>query len=289
MIILFGSKGYVGSEFVRQLNEKKLPVFFWPNSHKTTFQDLENWYDDAGLPMIGAAINAAGYTGKPNVDACEINKEATIHGNIVFPQILTDWCMLNDIPLGHVSSGCIYQGKKSDGSGFTEEDEPNFSWAQNNCSFYSGTKALGEKVVSKWEKNYIWRLRIPFDEYDGPRNYISKMLKYQRLMSAENSISHKAEFVSACIESITKQIPYGTYNVTNTGYITTELLIKKLENTLAKDKKFELISEEELHSTVVKTPRSSCVLDNSKLLNAGIKMRSADEALNSCLANWKPA
>ena len=289
MIILFGSNGYIGSEFARQLEAAKIPAFFWPDSHKTTFADLERWYEEAGYPLIGAVINAAGYTGKPNVDACELNKEAAVHGNVVFPQILTDWCTLNDIPLGHVSSGCIYQGTKPDGSGFTEEDEPNFSWNQNNCSFYSGTKTLGEKVVSRWEKHYIWRLRIPFDENDGPRNYISKMMKYPKILQAENSISHKTEFVRACIETINKKVPYGIYNITNTGTITTEQLVKKLQNTIAKDQKFELINEDELYANFAKTPRSNCILDNSKLLNAGIKMRTVDEALDNCLANWKKA
>jgi len=46
MIILFGSNGYIGSEFKKQLTELKLPVFYWPNSHKTTFQDLEKWYEE---------------------------------------------------------------------------------------------------------------------------------------------------------------------------------------------------------------------------------------------------
>ena len=42
MIILFGSTGYIGSEFKRQLEELKLPFFCWPNTSKTTFADLEN-------------------------------------------------------------------------------------------------------------------------------------------------------------------------------------------------------------------------------------------------------
>jgi UDP-glucose 4,6-dehydratase len=286
MIILFGSSGYIGSEFKKQLAELKLPVFLWPNAHKTTFADLEKWYDEAGYPLIGAVINAAGYTGKPNVDACELNKEATIHGNIVWPQILTDWCMLNDIPLAHVSSGCIYEGKRADGNPFTEEDVPNFSFAQNNCSFYSGTKVIGEQVVKKWEKHYIWRLRIPFEEFDNSRNYISKILKYERLLDAENSVSNKQEFVSACIQTITKEVPYGTYNVTNGGYITTKSVVEKFKNTIAKGKTFTFVGEDEFYKNVVKTPRSNCVMSNEKLLSTGIKMRTADEAFDHCINNW---
>lgn len=287
MIILFGSNGYIGAEFKKQITELKLPVFYWPNSHRTTFQDLEKWYDEAGYPLIGAVINAAGYTGKPNVDVCELNKADTIHGNIIFPQILTDWCALNDIPLGHVSSGCIYQGRREDGLPFNEKDEPNFTFDKNNGSFYSGTKAVGEKIVSTWEKSYIWRLRIPFEEYNNSRNYITKMLNYSKILQSENSISNKQEFVSACIQTLLKKVPYGIYNVTNTGYITTDKLVEKLKNTIAKDKKFELIDEKELYENFVRTRRSNCVMDNNKLLATGIHMRSVDEAIDYCLENWK--
>ena len=287
MIILFGSSGYIGSEFKRQLEERKLPFFCWPNSSKTTFVDLEKWYDAYGYPIIDVVINAAGYTGKPNVDACESNKEDTLHGNVLWPQILTDWCILNDIPLGHVSSGCIYQGRRSDGNPFTEEDEPNFTWEKNNGSFYSGTKSIGEKVIRKWEKNYIWRLRIPFEENNNSRNYISKMLKYEKLLQAENSISNKQEFVSVCLQTILKKVPYGIYNVTNTGYITTSKLVDKLKNTIAKDKKFTLINENELYANFATARRSNCIMDNSKLLSTGIKIRDVDESLDYCLNNWK--
>ena len=90
------------------------------------------------------------------------------------------------------------------------------------------------KVVSKWNKSYVWRLRIPFEENNNSRNYISKMLKYEKLLQAENSISNKHEFVSACIQTILKKVPYGIYNITNTGYITTDMLVHKLKNTIAR-------------------------------------------------------
>lgn len=286
MIILFGATGYIGSEFKKQLAELKLPVFIWPNAKKTTFKDLELWYEEAGYPLIGAVINAAGYTGKPNVDSCEIHKADTIHGNIVWPQILTDWCILNDIPLGHVSSGCIYEGRRSDGKPFTEEDEPNFSFDYNNSSFYSGTKVIAENIVKKHDKHYIWRLRIPFEEYDNSRNYISKILKYEKLLDAENTVSNKQEFVSACIQTIQKEVPYGTYNVANGGYITTKSVAEKLKSTIAKDKTFTFVEEGEFYKNIVKTPRSNCVMSNEKLLSTGIKMRTADEALDYCINNW---
>lgn len=284
MIILFGGNGYIGSEFKSQLNKKQIPFINYENARKTTFGQLQTLIKHNKISHV---INAAGYTGKPNVDACEINKDETFYGNVLWPQILNNWCALNDIVFGHVSSGCIYTGKRADGSGFTEEDEPNFTFKQNNCSFYSGTKALAENNITAYPKHYIWRLRIPFEENDNPRNYLSKMLKYPKLLQAENSISNKQEFVNACIESIEKNIPFGIYNIVNSGYITTEKLVEKLKLTTGKNKEFHLINDNELYKNYAKTPRSNCVMNNSKLLSTGIKMSSVDESLDWCLKNWK--
>ena len=97
MIILFGGNGYIGSEFKRQLDKKQIPFFNWDISRKTTFSQLQTFVK---YNKISHVINAAGYTGKPNVDACEINKDETFQGNVLWPQILTNWCEVNDIVLG---------------------------------------------------------------------------------------------------------------------------------------------------------------------------------------------
>ena len=57
-------------------------------------------------------INAAGYTGKPNVDACEIARADTLQATRSCPQTIAHACAAAGIPWGHVSSGCIYSGAK---------------------------------------------------------------------------------------------------------------------------------------------------------------------------------
>ena len=63
-------------------------------------------------------INAAGYTGKPNVDACEIHRADTLQGNTIFPVMVAHACAAQGVPFGHVSSGCIYAGAKIAGLGW---------------------------------------------------------------------------------------------------------------------------------------------------------------------------
>ncbi|MDG2256713.1 MAG: dTDP-4-dehydrorhamnose reductase, partial [Opitutaceae bacterium] len=84
-----------------------------------------------------------------------------------------------------------------------------------------------------------------------------------------------------------KQVPFGIYNVTNPGSVTTsevvDLIIKHGVNN--KDYKF-FDNEEEFMAKAAKTPRSNCVLDTSKLEEVGIKMRPVHDALDWSLQNW---
>jgi dTDP-4-dehydrorhamnose reductase len=284
MILLFGSTGYIGSEFKKQLNDRNIDFICCPSAKTMTMEKLKKFYSDLNLKKITCVINAAGYVGKPNVDKCEFEKEDTIHGNILFPQMITDMCSIYDIPILHISTGCIYDGSMN----FTEKDEPNLRFNLNNCSFYSGTKVVAEKVVSSFEKHWICRIRIPFENVNNPRNYISKLLNYDCLIDVENSMSNKCEFVSICIDIINNKIEYGIYNITNTGSITTKEVCEYIQKYKLTNKTFKFFKNENefYDSGIVTAKRSNCTLDNSKLLNTGITISNIHESIEKSIANW---
>ena len=286
-VLLLGP-GFVGGRFAEHLAARGV-----------TFHALRRHVVDYTVPARLKAyletyrpsfvINAAGYTGKPNVDACEDAKSETLLGNAVLPGIIRDACEQTETPWGHVSSGCIFTGRRSDGSAFTEEDRPNFSFLQGNSSYYSGTKALGEESLSGASQCYIWRLRIPFDNRDSPRNYLSKLMRYDRLLDAENSISHLDDFVDACLRSWLQNAPFGTYNIVNPGTITTRGVVEKIRAHGLIDRQVSYFeSEEEFMRIAARAPRSNCALSSQKLVDAGIAMRPAAEALDDALARWIP-
>ncbi len=205
----------------------------------------------------------------------------------MLPGTIRAACEAAGVPWGHVSSGCIYTGTRPDGTGFTENDSPNFSFRTNNCSFYSGTKALGEECLQDAENTYIWRLRIPFNHVDSPRNYLSKLLNYAWLLDATNSISHLNEFVRACWETWTRRVPYGIYNVTNPGAVTTREVVDHLKRELKIDRAFQFFpSERAFMERAAKTPRSNCVMDCTKLMQSGIKMSEVHDAIVMSLRQW---
>ncbi len=289
MIYLLGGSGYVGHAYQALLSRKGIPFRNLRRAeldytHGTTLRDALLRDKPEFL------INAAGYTGKPNVDACELHKHACLFGNAVLPGIIAEACTAAGVPWGHVSSGCIYTGARPDGSGFTETDAPNFSFRTNNCSFYSGSKALGEEVLAGQPNVYIWRLRIPFNQVDNPRNYLTKLLRYQRLLEATNSISQLEEFVAATFACWEKRVPFGTYNVTNPGQVTTHEVVDFIKRSGVSNKEFSFFKDEgEFMHIAAKTPRSNCVMDSTKLAKAGITMTEVHEAVARDLRNWQKA
>ncbi|HKB57410.1 MAG TPA: sugar nucleotide-binding protein, partial [Lacunisphaera sp.] len=235
-------------------------------------------------------INAAGYTGKPNVDACELHKSECLMGNAVLPGTIAAACADAGVPWGHVSSGCIFSGARPDGAGFTETDTPNFTFRTNHCSFYSGTKALGEEVLARFPDVYLWRLRIPFNQVDNPRNYLSKLMRYPRLLAATNSISQLDEFAAASLACWERRVPFGTYNVTNPGHVTTHEIVGLIQKTGVSARKFEFFADEtEFMRTAAKTPRSNCVMNSAKLTATGIKLTEVHEAVERDLRRWVKA
>lgn len=284
-LAILGSTGYVGGALKKYCIANQVPYVVFGRSESTNAESLRKAIDTSGADHL---INCAGYTGKPNVDACELHKMECLEGNGVLPGIVRQGCEMAGIPWGHVSSGCIYTGRRPDGDGFSEQDSPNFSFRQNNCSFYSGCKALGEELLAGAENCYVWRLRIPFENTANPRNYLQKVMSYPKLLDAENSLSNLHEFVTACVDSFRLEIPYGVYNLTNPGSVTTRQIVEMIHRKGVSSKAFEFFqNEEEFMKQAAKTPRSNCVLDSSKAIQAGLLLRDVKDSLLDSLERWQ--
>ena len=134
------------------------------------------------------------------------------------------------------------------------------------------------------ENCYVWRLRIPFNQESNPRNYLQKLLNYDSLLEAENSVSHLDEFVQKCVESLEKEVEPDIYNMTNSDSITTRQVTDWMVEEGVTHKEFKFFeNENHFMENAVRTPRSNCVLDTSKAQKAGIGMRPVEEAIRDSL------
>ncbi len=313
MILLLGARGYIGRAFANELRRRG--DSFIPLTRKAVnYADFNLLFEYVRKLQPEFIINAAGYRGSPNVDACELAREETLFANTLLPQTIARVCSMTNTPWGHVSSANIYTGAKvlEGGTmriekdlnrpelrrllvehpesihGFTEWDEPNFCFRQLPCNFYSGTKALAEDAIRGIGRSYIWRPGMPFNELEEPGNFLWRIQQYPKVYDSVNPMSQVEDFVRACLNLWERRAPFGIYNVVNPGAITTRQAVEMIQRILKPDRRFEFWKNDgEFYHFRARTWRSNCILDVAKLLATGVEIRPAEEALEDSLRNWR--
>jgi dTDP-4-dehydrorhamnose reductase len=315
MLLLLGASGYVGHAFATELLRRRQP-FIPLTRNAIDYTNFNLLFDYIRKIRPEFLINAAGFTGKPDEDACEFAREETLAGNTLLPQTIGRACLMTNTPWGHVSSGHIYTGAKivHNGEvrierdlhlpevrrlltdhpeqifGFTEADEPNCSFRCTPCSFYSGSKALAEAAIRQMGQCYIWRPGIPFNEHDEARNFLHKVQRSVKICDSINSLSHVEDFVRACLSLREKHAPFGTYNVVNPGFVTTRRVVRMIQRILKPDQRFEFWNDGlEWGMSAARFTHAHSILDTTKLRRAGVEMRPVEDALDDALRNWLPA
>ncbi|RPB21627.1 NAD(P)-binding protein [Terfezia boudieri ATCC MYA-4762] len=208
-------------------------------------------------------LNAAGCTGRPNVDWCEDNKEATMRSNVIGTLNLTDCCFQFGIHCTVFATGCIYQYDEEHpigGKGFIEEDEANF-----DGSFYSFTKAKVEAMMKFYSNVLILRLRMPVSDDLHPRNFVTKISAYERVVDIPNSNTILTDLLPASI-LLAEHSDTGVYNFTNPGAISHNEVLTLFKKHVRPSFEWKNFTLEE-QSKVIKAGRSNCKLDVTKLVN----------------------
>ncbi|MEK7136745.1 MAG: sugar nucleotide-binding protein, partial [Patescibacteria group bacterium] len=228
-------------------------------------------------------INCAGKTGSPNVDWCEDHKEETLRSNTLGPLVLLGECGKRDIHFVHLSTGCIYEGTplrshSASFAGFTEEDPPNFFG-----SFYSRSKGWADQILKDFPVLQL-RLRMPFDDIPDPRNLITKLERYPRVLDAENSLTYIPDFLQAAAKLIERRRA-GIYNIVNPGSLSPYRVMELYREIVEKDHRFERLTLADLPGAV-RAGRSNCILSTAKLEKEDIRLEPVEEAMRKALAHF---
>jgi dTDP-4-dehydrorhamnose reductase len=310
MIVLLGASGFIGRAFAGELRRRG--HCFIPLSRRAFDYTRFNFLFDylrAMKPLF--LVNAAGYEGSPDARPTARERERMMAANAILPQMIARACLMTKTPWGHVSSGSVYCGANvlSRGKprlerqlgqaallrlfaahperfqGFTELDEPNFSFRRPPCSFYSGSKALAEEAIRDFTQCYIWRLRLPFNDRPEPCNWLWRLHRQEQLADNINSFSHLDDCVKACLDLWERRAPFGLYNVTNPGALTWGRIATEMQRSLRARPRLLPGGPAETD----RAPQSNCILDSGKLLRAGVKLRPVAEALAEGLDRLRPA
>lgn len=258
--LVFGGKtGWIGKQIVTLLKEGGHTVHC-ATSRLENRESLEKEILEIKPDFI---INAAGVTGRPNVDWCEFHKQETLRGNILGTLNLVDVAYLHNIHVTNLASGCIYhydeQHQSGSNKGFTEEDKPNFMG-----SFYSYTKATVEAMLGHYPNVLTLRLRMPISADLNPRNLVSKLVSYKKLVNIPNSMSVLQDLLPLIPLMIERKLT-GIYNFVNPGTLSHNQIMELYKQYIDPSHQYENFTVEE-QSKILAAPRSNCELCADKLL-----------------------
>jgi len=258
MNILVIGKGWTGNKVYKELVARKHNVTFI--SHHEVDGALREY------PSFDWAINCAGVTGVPNVDACEFDKENTYMGNTVFPIVLYEKLKNTLTKLAHFSSGCIYVGDIQGSYA-----EPNFFG-----STYSISKGISDMYLK--DRAMVFRIRMPFTGVNEKKNYLTKVYNYAKnaklIDAGQNSLSDIDEAVSVACDLMEENAPLGPYNLVNEGSVNMHEVVEIMGITP------EWFTPEEFRAATA-AGRSTCTIPGTG------RMRPIKEALAAAVTKMK--
>ena len=218
-IFATGSEGQLGWELLRQGERFDFEVIGadLPETDITDISQLENILADLQPSLV---VNAAAYT---NVDGAETEERLAFAVNRDGPANLAAFCADADIPLIHISTDFVFDGKKT--TPYTEADPV------SPLGVYGKTKAAGENAVrSRLKKHLIVRTAWLYGVHG--HNFLRTMLRLGKERNVVSVVADQygspttaADLAEAVLTMAAQvrdgsEIGWGTYHYCGSGVTT---------------------------------------------------------------------
>jgi len=257
-LVFGGETGWIGQKLVTLLKSQGKEV----HVAKARLENRTDVERDINQYQPKYILNCAGVTGRPNVDWCEDHKQETIRANVIGTLNLIDVAFLHGIHVTNFATGCIFEYDDDhplgSGKGYLEDDAPNF-----DKSFYSMTKGMVEKLCRFYPNALVLRVRMPISDDLEPRNFITKISKYERVVNIPNSMTVLHDLLPISIDMSEKGLK-GVYNFTNPGVISHNEILDLYKQYIDPNFTYKNFSLEE-QAKILKAGRSNNELDSTKL------------------------
>lgn len=272
-ILITGASGMLGHDLQRTLKNHELILYNSKNLDITNKNLVSEKINEMKPDIL---INSAAYT---NVDDCETNYEEAHKVNALGPKNLATVCKDLKIPLVHISTDYVFDGKK------TEPLKENDNLGPQTA--YGKTKLEGEQFIQKILDEYFIIRTAWLYGCDG-NNFVKTMLNLSKSHNEINVVNDQIGSptftydLAKGISEIIKTDKYGVYHLTNSGSCSWYEFSKEIFKLANINVKVIPVTTEEFPRPAPR-PKYS-VLSNDKWIKQGFKpLRDYKEALKEYL------
>lgn len=290
-LLVYGSKGWIGQQFISLLKDKNVPFIEGKSrtdNETTLLEELNSVMPTNVVSFIGRTHGTFNGEKIGTIDYLEKKGKLleNVRDNLFSPFLLAHFCCELKIHYTYLGTGCIFKFDENhpfglEEDGFTEESLPNFFG-----SSYSIVKGFTDRIMKLYEKNVLTlRIRMPITESPNDRNFISKIVNYEKVCSVPNSMTVLPELLPYALDMMSKNIT-GTYNFTNPGLVThNEILTmyKEIVDPLFKWNNFTI----EEQNMVIASERSNNFLETEKLTQLYPEIKNIKDSVRDCLLQYK--
>lgn len=201
MFAIMGANGLIGSSFVQEI-EKKGYTWYKLRSRLHQQEAIKN-----ELMMIKPTVSviiSAGVGTRPNTRWCEDHKAETIDCNVTAQLGIANICQQLGLHLTIIGTCGFYHYDENhtleNGSGFSEDDEPN-----NLSNFYYKMRKFLEDTLNESGaiKNVLnLRAIFPFNDKITSASLIGKLLRFSRINCIKSSMTVLNDLVPLALDMI---------------------------------------------------------------------------------------
>lgn len=252
--LVYGSTGWIAQQFFEYINDNKIDVNIIPA--KSRLENFEDIRKEIELIKPDRVVVLGGLTYRPpakNIDWCENHKQEVIRANVMGTLNIADICEQLNIHCAILGTGCVYSSLDRNII-YTEESMWDFQG-----SFYSKTKAYTQELLKNYKNVLLLRIRMCITNTTNPKNFIIKLLNFDKIISIPNSMSVLPELIPVMVKLI-EEHETGTWNIVNPNVISH----KEILDMCGVEKEYIDISQQ---SEVTRVARSNNHLSTDKLMN----------------------
>ena len=272
ILLIYGYNGWIGQQFLKLLRDKDIKIILGKarcdNYQEVEKEILENNPTNI-ISFIGRTHGIINNNNNNNnnyttIDYLEQKGKLyeNIKDNLFSPLILVLLANKYNCHLTYLGTGCIFKYEEDkfeeEKDGFREEDLPNFFG-----SSYSIVKGFTDRIMNISSNVLNLRIRMPITNINHPRNFITKIINYEKICNVKNSMSVLPDLLPILIDMVEKKIS-GTFNFTNPGLISHNEILEMYREIVDPNFTWNNFSIEE-QSKILAADRSNNYLDTSKL------------------------
>jgi dTDP-glucose 4,6-dehydratase len=290
MILIYGSKGWIGTQFIDILKKNNISYIegvVRVNDYDELLKEIDQISPTNVISFIGRTHGKIDNKIFSTIDYLEQDDKLVenVRDNLYSPLLLAEICTKLNIHYTYIGTGCIFKynsesfGLEKDG--FTEDSQPNFFG-----SSYSVVKGFTDRLMHLYDKSVLnLRIRMPITGEKNPRNFITKITTYDKICSVPNSMTVLPELLPIVLDMMQKKLT-GTINLTNPGLISHNEILEMYREIVNPNFKWKNFSIEE-QRTILASDRSNNYLDTTKLESLYPVVKNIKESVRDCLIKYK--